>query len=230
MCFFLNVFYEECKNYLKHHAKCSSESWQNNCSSKMPWRNRWGGKSKKHKWGSSCPGSTITAAPMGKNWDWMNSVNQRKWDKRSKLKQQNTAGIFKLRENKKIPVIHFHTYIFGISSIYTCIETCTETHAFLEKKTTRSTEHAHSILATRPELDGTGSECLSYATLHFNNRRTGQSVFMTRQWKLAEEKQVSGWNSLSVSKHTYWMFILMTVIHLFWWFLMIHYCWEYFLL
>lgn len=60
------------------------------------------------------------------------------------------------------------------------------------KKTTQSTENAHSILATRPEPDGTGLECLSYATLHFNNRRTGQSVFMISLRSLAEEKQVSG--------------------------------------
>lgn len=55
------------------------------------------------------------------------------------------------------------------------------------KKKAQSTEH--SILATRPELDGTGLECLSYATLHFNSR-TGQRVFMIRPQSLAEEKQV----------------------------------------
>lgn len=42
----------------------------------------------------------------------------------------------------------------------------------------KSKEHAHSILATRPELDGTGLDRLSYTTLHFNSRRTEQSVFM----------------------------------------------------
>lgn len=57
------------------------------------------------------------------------------------------------------------------------------------KKKAQSTEHTHSILATHPELDGTGLECLSYATLHFNSR-TGQRVFMIRPWSLAEEKQV----------------------------------------
>lgn len=57
------------------------------------------------------------------------------------------------------------------------------------KKKAQSTEHTHSILAPLPELDGTGLECLSYATLHFNSR-TGQRVFMIRPRSLAKEKQV----------------------------------------
>lgn len=55
----------------------------------------------------------------------------------------------------------------------------------------KSTEHKDSILATHPELDGTGLEYWSYATLHFNSRRTGQSVFMIRQWRVAEKNNTA---------------------------------------
>lgn len=132
--------------------------------------------------GSSCPGSQFIASPMERNSARMNSANRRKWDEWSKLKQKTLCWVFQTQgeqENSIYPLSHRN--LWNIKDIHTCI--CGG------KIKAQSTEHTHSILATHPELDGTGLECLSYATLHFNSR-TGQRVFMIRPRSLAEEKQV----------------------------------------
>lgn len=86
----------------------------------------------------------------------MNALNIRKF----KGKKPKKNKIIPVRNLWKAP----HRYMY--------------TDTFIHEK--KSTEHKDSILATHPELDGTGLEYWSYATLHFNSR-TGQSVFMIRQ-------------------------------------------------
>lgn len=48
---------------------------------------------------------------------------------------------FQAPGEQQIPVIHFHTYIFEISSIYIC----TETHAFLEKNNTQHRKYTQYL-------------------------------------------------------------------------------------
>ena len=49
------------------------------------------------------------------------------------------------------------------------------------EKKAQGTEHTHGIVATHPQLDRTGLERLSYATLQFNSRRVFCCVFMVGQ-------------------------------------------------
>lgn len=125
------------------------------------------------------------------------------------IKAKNIAVFFQAHRDKKIPVIHFHTEIFGISNINTYIDTCTGTHAFVGGGEAQRTEHTHSILATHPKLDGTGLECFSYATLHFNSRRTGQSVFMIRH-RVLQRKNKFAFETASGCQST-------LIVCLFWW-------------
>lgn len=153
--------------------------------------------------GSSCPGGQFTTSHMERNLEWMNSANRKKRHEWRKLKQK-TLLVFQAQgeQSSTYPLSHRNIHIHIYTHAHIHMHTYTgKGYMHLCKKKAQTTEHTHSILATCPELDGTGLECLSYAMLHFNSRRTGQSVFMIRRRSLAEEKQVCIWNSLLVPKH-----------------------------